>query len=83
MVIYLLAKHAWHNRLHVLNQKIMMLMMVIMMMSRTPVLKALERSCDKKKAISHRCEIGMTQEYCGTSRKRTLRDRHDSSGSTD
>ncbi len=61
----------------------MMMMMMIMMMSRTPVLKALERSCDKKKAISHRCEIGMTQEYCGTSRKRTLRDRHDSSGSTD
>jgi len=30
-------------------------------MSRTPVLKALERSRDKKKAISHRCEIAMTQ----------------------
>jgi hypothetical protein len=32
MVVYLLAKHAWHNRLHVLSQKIMMLMMVMMLM---------------------------------------------------
>ena len=35
MVVYLLAKHAWHNRLHVLSQKIMMLMMVMMIIIMT------------------------------------------------
>ncbi len=31
MVVYLLAKHSWHNRLHVLSQKIMTLMMAMIM----------------------------------------------------